>query len=55
MEHCVEKLAEMNANSNLLTCRYPLPLNDHWQEICTIGSDVNTVWLYKRNGSKFYA
>lgn len=35
---------ELSANGRVVACRFPLP---SWEPIATIGTGVDTVWLYK--------
>lgn len=35
---------EVNDNARIVACRFPLP---NWKPVQTIGSGVDTVWLYK--------
>ena len=45
MQQFEEKLSkEMSASSRVVACRFPLP---SWEPLATVGSGVDTVWLYK--------
>ena len=35
---------EIDADTYVVACRFPFPT---WEPDCTIGSGVDTVWLYK--------
>ncbi|CEF67600.1 Xenotropic and polytropic retrovirus receptor 1 [Strongyloides ratti] len=50
MEALLDKLNEMNKDSYLIACRFPLPKNgeEHWKIISENGEGIDTAWLYKK-------
>jgi len=37
---------EVNDDTRIVACRFPLP---NWEPVQTIGSGIDTVWLYKKH------
>ncbi|KAI6176773.1 hypothetical protein M3Y97_00835100 [Aphelenchoides bicaudatus] len=53
VEFFMPKLDELQANSNLILCRFPLPDNQKtFKLIEQVDEGIDTAWLYKRIDNK---
>lgn len=48
VEMLAPKLDEMNVNSHIIMCRFPMPPNTRWELLEHEGDGIDAAWLYKK-------
>jgi hypothetical protein len=49
VEMLAPKLDEMNVNSHIVMCRFPMPSNTRWKLLQCEGEGIDAAWLYKKS------